>query len=558
MESTCVLSWKVNGKLVRHSIEGGSAVLGRDSKCEIRINLDTISRRHALFRYETGGWYVSDLGSRNRVYVNEVQIEKHSLEDGDRILVGEVELFCGLTRGAPSNAEIVLSEAHPDESIARSIRMDDLAASLSEDSRSLPLSGHSRQATSVEELQESSISLPIGMPLLELFQTASETLLSGRDLDSMLDRVLELIFRSLPKIERGLVCLLEEDDLVARAHRSPVGAQSVHKVNLSRSVADSAIKEREAVLVQDARLDERFNTAESIVALRIRSAMCAPLTHGDEVLGIVYVDSTLPGQAFTEDDLALLSTLSMLSAVAVEQARLREEMEWEKELRGDLSKFLPPQLVDQLVEGEVSAAEAMKTREAEITVFFADMVGFTRLSEQLSATEITALLNEIFAQLTEVIFQHGGTIDKYNGDEIVAFFGAPKEQPDHAVRAVRACLGMQKSIEAFNENPSQDRPKLEMRIGVNTGFATVGGIGHPKRLDYSVIGDVVNTAKRLESTVCPPGEVVVGAATRTLLSESFICEELEPVPLKGKSEEVIPWRVLTEVSAQDSAEEDQS
>ena len=117
---------------------------------------------------------------------------------------------------------------------------------------------------------------------------------------------------------------------------------------------------------------------------------------------------------------------------------------------------------------------------------------------------------------------------------------------------------MQKSIEAFNENPSQDRPKLEMRIGVNTGFATVGGIGHPKRLDYSVIGDVVNTAKRLESTVCPPGEVVVGAATRTLLSESFICEELEPVPLKGKSEEVIPWRVLTEVSAQDSAEEDQS
>ncbi len=541
MESTCVLSWKIEGRLGRHPIAGSSAVLGRDVQCDIRIDRDTISRRHALFRRETGSWYVSDLGARNGIYVNGEKVEKHPLEDGDRITVGALEMICGLTRGAPSSARIEFEDDHPSESIARSIRMDDLAARFSSDTGSF---ARPRTTTSTDEAV-SQIALPIGMPLLEMFRTASETLLSGSDLNTMLDRVLELIFRSLPKVERGFVCLLEDGKLVPRASRAAFPTESVQRLRLSQSVAAAAIEQREAVLVQDTRLDERFNTAESIVALRIRSVMCAPLTRDEDVAGIVYVDTAAPGNPFSEEDLALLSTLSMLSAVAVEQARLRQQMQKERDQRKELEKILPPHIVDQIVEGEVEAAEVMRTREAKITIFFADIVGFTTMSEKLTALDTTSLLNEIFERLTEVVFEHGGTLDKYNGDEIVAFFGAPRPQEDHAERAVRACLGMQKALEEMNDERGPDEQPITMRIGVNSGRVTVGGIGHPRRLDYTAIGDVVNTAKRLESTACVPGEVVIGPETRRLLGEGFFCEELEEFTLKGKEQKVTPHRVLS-------------
>ena len=559
MESTCVLSWKIDGRLGRHPIAGASAVLGRDRKCDIWIDRDTISRRHALFRREEGVWTVSDLGARNGVYVNGQKVEKQPLEDGDRITVGTIEMVCGLTRGSPSSARIVFEDDDPSESIARSIRMDDLAARLSSDtgsfarprSTAVTSEGVSTEADLAPESE--GIVLPVGMPLLEMFQTASETLLSGTDLDTMLDRVLELIFRSLPKVERGFVCLLEDGKLVPRASRSAFPTGNIQQLRLSQSVAAAAIDQREAVLVEDTRLDERFNTAESIVALRIRSVMCAPLTKGEDVEGIVYVDTAAPGNPFTEEDLALLSTLSMLSAVAVEQARLRHQMQKERDQRKELSKILPPHIVDQIVEGEVDAAEVMRTREAQITILFADIVGFTTLSEKLSAPEVTALLNDIFERLTEVIFENGGTLDKYNGDEIVAFFGAPRPQEDHAARAVRTCLGMQEALAEFNDERDPDDPPVRMRIGVNTGAVTVGGIGHPRRLDYTAIGDTVNTAKRLESAACTPGEVVISEATRALLDDGFECEALEPVPLKGKEREVIPYRVH---SAPDLADTD--
>ncbi len=548
MPSTCVLSWRIEGRTGRHRIVHDSAVLGRDQNCEIRIDRDTISRRHALFRREDGdGWFVTDLGSRNGVYVNGSRIEKQGLEDGDQITVGTVEMVCGLTRGSPSNAHIELEEDYPEESIARSIPIDQIAAHLNSDTGRYATPFPGGPASSGQTSAGSSVGLPMGMPLLELFQTASETLLSGLGLDAMLDRVLELVFRSLPKIERGFVCLLDENgQLVPRASRSERTSRGVETLKISRSVANAAIGERVAVLVQDARLDERFNTAESIVALRIRSVMCSPLSRGqdEEVVGIVYVDTAIPGQAFTEEDLALLSALSMLSAVAVEQARLRDEMEKERRLREELSRTLPPQIVEQLVHGEVGIEEAMRPREADISVLFADLVGFTRLSEQLSAIEITQLLNLIFERLAEIVFANRGAVDKYNGDEIIAFFGAPQAQVDHAERAVRTALAMQREIVNLAEEIRRPGQPLQFRIGVNSGLATVGGVGHPARRDFTVIGDVVNTAKRLESMVCKPGQVVIGPATREALPASFRCEALEEVTLKGKELRVCPWRVF--------------
>jgi len=538
-----VLSWRVDGTVGRHRIERDSAVLGRDAKCEIRIDRDTISRRHAVFRREGEEWIVRDLGSRNGVYVNGNRVESQHLTDGDHIMVGTVELICGVTRGSPSAGALELEDDRVADNIARSIRMDELEAHLSSDTGRHITPFTEDRVPSTSSGSSTLAPLPIGMPLLELFRTAVETLLSGLDLDAMLDRVLELVFRSLPKVERGFVCLFDDSgELVTRAHRSLSMARGAERVKFSRSIAEAAIREREAVLVEDTNLDGQFNTAESILSLRIRSVMCAPLAQKERVAGIVYVDTAIPGQRFSEEDLALLSALTMLSAVAVGQAALRDEMERQRQERERLDKWLPPQIVDLLVHSDGGVQEAMRPREAEISVLFADLVGFTRMSERLTAPETTALLNLVFERLAGIVFEHEGAVDKYNGDEIIAFFGAPKPQEDHAERAVRTALAMQLAIAEIDRERADPEHPLRLRIGVNSGFAVVGGIGHPKRLDFTVIGDMVNIAKRLESMVCSPGQVVIGPSTQKRLPASIVCSELDEVALKGKEERVRPWR----------------
>ena len=141
------------------------------------------------------------------------------------------------------------------------------------------------------------------------------------------------------------------------------------------------------------------------------------------------------------------------------------------------------------------------------------------------------------------MFALDGTLDKFRGDGMMAFFGAPLQLHDHAERAVEAALRMQEMLEERNEY-SPDARRLAMRIGINSGVVVVGDIGSPQRKDYTVIGDAVNIASRLESFVAEPGQVVIGHETWRLLGETFVCRALEEVRLRGKRRVVRPYLVL--------------
>jgi class 3 adenylate cyclase len=218
-----------------------------------------------------------------------------------------------------------------------------------------------------------------------------------------------------------------------------------------------------------------------------------------------------------------------------EMARDLEQGEIEAKLRGDLSRFMSKQLVDAIVKGEHPLS--LGGKRAAVSVVFADVVGFTPLAESRDAEQIVGLLNELFSVLTEIVFRHGGTVDKFIGDAIMAVWGAPVPQEDHAARALGAAEDMMRFLETANEG-WRDKYDVEIRlgIGVNSGEALVGNIGSDKRMEYTVIGDVVNVAARLEA-IAQPNQVLVAEATRDLVGEAFALRKLGARKLTGRKTE---------------------
>jgi adenylate cyclase len=185
----------------------------------------------------------------------------------------------------------------------------------------------------------------------------------------------------------------------------------------------------------------------------------------------------------------------------------------------------------------------MLADKEEVTVLFGDLKGFTTFCERSTPTRVVEVLNAVFGRLSDIVFRHQGTLDKFMGDGLMVFFGAPLRSPDHAKQAVCAALDMLATLEDFNRGRDPDA-HIAIRIGINTGPVVVGDVGSPIRKDYTVIGDTVNVASRLESSVARENQIVVGPATRAALGKEFEYEPLPPVKLKGKQETVQPFRVL--------------
>ncbi len=209
-----------------------------------------------------------------------------------------------------------------------------------------------------------------------------------------------------------------------------------------------------------------------------------------------------------------------------------------RELAHLFGTYVPPELVDEMVKDP--DRYTMRATERELTVLFSDMRGFTHLSEAMTPVQTQQLLNDVFNRLTQEIRQRRGTIDKYMGDCVMAFWGAPVPTPDHARLAVEAALAMGRAIATLNdEHRQQGLPAIGMGVGLNTGTMCVGDMGSDLRRSYTVIGDAVNLGSRLEGVSKFYGVTVVASgATRAQAGEGFIWQELDKVKVKGKNEAV--------------------
>lgn len=491
--------------------------LGRHADNAIRVFDRRVSKHHAeIVRRSDGRFVIRDLGSRNGMTLSGTRVFEHVFDHGDVVSIGDVELEFVAT----PDSEVTLSHISVDVLGGDSV----VRQSVEPDTERVFLPSKNR---------ENDPSLAADYERLRLRHEIEVATRDVWNTDELLPLVLRRVFE-LVEADEGVIFLYDDDgQLVARwverRDRSANGS-----VRVSRSILGEVERTRHALLCQDVTVDERFAGKESVVAQGIRSVLAVPLVHGMAMLGVIHLDSRTAKNAFSTHDLEILLSVASQTAAALHTASLVRRLEREANTRAQFQRLLSPNVVEQLVTGRITLEKGGELREA--TILFADIRGFTAMSEGLSPGAVVQLLNEYFELMVGVLFRHEGTLDKYIGDCVMALFGAPIASPDAPLNAVRCAMEMQQALRELNDTRAQEgQAPLHVGIGINTGPVVVGAMGSSRTLQYTAVGDAVNVASRL-CALAGAFEVLISEATLARVESAVDVLRLPPVQVKGKAQ----------------------
>jgi class 3 adenylate cyclase/DNA-binding response OmpR family regulator len=348
----------------------------------------------------------------------------------------------------------------------------------------------------------------------------------------LLARVVEAA-TTVTSAEQGSLLLVEGDNLVLRAvkrradqHARPAAEVSQDKLALRAIQTGKPVSLSPQEL---ASLKERNPNAPS-------ATIVVPMQVSDRIIGALGVENIANNsRAFADHDGALLSALGDYAAIAIENARNFQQLEEIKErekmqIRGAFERYVAPSVVDRVLSSPDEAMTLGGNRRS-ISVLFADIRGYTTFSEKADPERVVELLNEYFTLATDIIFAREGTLDKFLGDAVMAFFNAPNDQDDHPYRAVDAALALQAGVAELNARRGGEG--LTFSIGLNMGEAVVGNIGTPRAMNYTAIGDVVNLAKRLQERA-EPGQILADESIVSCLGDLVIADRLGEMQVKGR------------------------
>jgi len=495
--------------------------IGRSRDNDIVLADFSVSRHHARLSKTGGGLSIEDDQSTNGVFLNGRKVSQSPVQAGDEVTIGNFKLKFVQERTAQPTGTFVRS-------------LNDFQAAYFPEAADTATDRPSGKAEGEDKRSK----------VLAVLVRMARTLLTTGELDEVLEKIMDVVFDTV-EAERGYILLNLEGRLEPRLMRSRSGPLSKKELPFSRTICDQVVDQKVSLITHDAMADARFEEGKSILLHQIRAAMCAPLWNKDRVIGMIYVDSPTLVGTFTAEDLDILTALANLAAVALERALLTRQMEDEKRIRTQLARYHSPAIVDQIIRGKGNTTSILAAAVVpELTLLFADIAGFSTLSERMPIEPLTHMLNRFFSIASDCIFDQEGTLDKYIGDCVMAFFGAPLPQADHADRAVRCAIALQRRVREWNdERRPRGEPPLQLRVGVHSGGAIVGDFGSMKRLEYTALGSTVNIASRLEQFVAEPGQVVLSEATAQKLRGTYKLLPKGEFALKGMAEKILVYQV---------------
>ncbi|KAI9342632.1 hypothetical protein BDR26DRAFT_859283 [Obelidium mucronatum] len=554
--------------------------IGRNNNNHIVLNDPKISKYHAIVKRvvtegEKTAFYLKDKNSSNGVRVNNINVipdTLHRLHDGDKVSIGIIVLTfvdehplgepspalnswndtnhhhhyntstsmnrasrhqsVYLTKEAEENVKLVTilpSESKYEETVTISAEIED------EDIDFIPLSEVKDTATLKEDYEK-----------LRLAYELSKISLTN-DITPLLAKSLDLMFEILP-VDRGVVLLVDETtgNLVTHYVKLREGSATEGKeILLSSTILRRVFDTKVSVISRDATEDPMLGMAASVRYGQIRSVICVPLIAHAQVHGILHLDSRDKlNSSFSKKDLSLVKAISNQTAMAIENMILMREVETKARITEQLSRFLPPHVVDKMAERGGNMIQR-SGREMVGTIVFVDIRGFTNLSESIGPAEVVNILNDYFERLVRVVFKYEGVVDKYIGDALMAVFGTLDEETDAEYRSVATALEYVETIRDMNEGRiRQGKIPIKIGVGVNTGNLLAGFIGSAQRLEYTCIGDTVNTSSRI-CDMATNDQVLISEFTYERVKPWVRVEPVGYRQFKGKKKEVMIYQVLS-------------
>ncbi len=491
-----------------------AVVIGKLPDNDIELKDNTVSRQHCRLQRTAKGFKLSDMNSTNGCYVNGRRVQAKALEVGDKITIGRTIL---------SYLAVDKKESYrdtDDQRISMMVPLEDL----------LPAEKKARR-----KREEPSF--------LASLTALGKSLIASQDIDESFQKLGDLIFQFVHPEKIYIFYYDEKQNDVRLKYTYSMQSQEADDVRISKTIALKAIHEKVAILSSNTMNDSRFDSSNSIIMYGITSAISVPIWTKDCIYGLIYVDTSSVSQVFGEKELEVMSIIANFAGFAIEGANSLDKLNRERRLRARLERYHSPAVVSRLLEFQDSnTGELMPYRESEATVLFMDIVRFTSRAEQMTPIAVGMFLNNFFTEMTEIIFRHNGTLDKFIGDAIMAVFGIPLECADHAERAIVAALEMMARLRELN-GQAEEKNRVQVRIGIHSGKLISGDFGSPKRLEFTVLGNTVNIASRLESAVAGCDEIVVSEQTQQTTRGRFVFELLGEKKLTGISRPLKVYKV---------------
>lgn len=495
---TINLTISEGGEVRTQQVALGAHMVGRDPVCSVVLASPDVSRQHARLTLGEKSFLVEDLGSTSGTAVNGGWLSSaRRFSYPQTVEFGSVVVRVRMA-GTPLPAGVNYPEDEPpEEKVSISVIMDATEARH-------PGPGVEDQILSRR---------------LEMLYQLPLELAAEQDLRSLYKRILSKIMELIPGAKRGALLTVDPgtEKLLLRAS-IPEDSPPI-----TRTLIKRAASQQHGFIWDDQQ--QMADRSESMVNLGIRTGMYVPLVWRGQTLGVLCVDNPKNRAVFRQEDLQFLISVAHYATSAVVNQTLQDDIaSSNRTLQGLLANF-SPKLRRKLLQKARDGSLQPGGEHSNVTILMSDLRGFTRTAATLDSRIVLHMLNDYFSVLGDIIFQHDGTIDKFIGDAILAVFGSPEPDEQHAIKAVRCAIAMQEAMQSINAaRRSAALPTCELGIGVHTGEVLHGFIGAAERMEFTVIGDTVNKASRY-CDGAKPGGIILGRATFETVHPEVRCAE---------------------------------